>query len=152
MVLDLHFCSTLCITATFHAAMLGRHSEMAQPTCSVTPGSGERLYRQWCICGVIIRAEQLQNLYRNLVTLVVLDPHEHGLPFNVRSCVVPPAVMAFSAQYLAESRTVILNTFYAIPIPLEIASTCLRIWGISTRDENVRRLGFDDYFMIWATV
>lgn len=58
----------------------------------------------------------------------------------------------YSPQYLAESRTAILNTFYAIPIPLEILSTSLRLWSVRTRETDAKRLRFDDYLMIWATV
>lgn len=57
-----------------------------------------------------------------------------------------------SPQYLAESRTAILNAFYAIPIPLEILSTSLRLWSVRTRETDAKRLSFDDYLMIWATV
>lgn len=57
-----------------------------------------------------------------------------------------------SPQYLAESRTAVLNAFYAIPIPLEILSTSLRLWSVRTRETDAKRLSFDDYLMIWATV
>ncbi|KAI1765355.1 hypothetical protein GGR53DRAFT_529579 [Hypoxylon sp. FL1150] len=57
----------------------------------------------------------------------------------------------YSAEYLAESRTTVLNTFYAIPIPLEILSTVFRLW-VKARPSSQGYLAFDDYLMIWATV
>lgn len=62
------------------------------------------------------------------------------------------ASTTYSPQYLAESRTAVLNTFYSIPIPLEILSTSLRLWSVRTREADAKRLRFDDYLMIWATV
>jgi hypothetical protein len=56
-----------------------------------------------------------------------------------------------SPEYLAESRVTLLNAFYALPIPLEILSTALRLWA-SRRPGKQGRLAFDDYLMIWATV
>lgn len=58
----------------------------------------------------------------------------------------------YSPQYLAESRTTLLNVFYSIPIALVIFSTGLRLWSVTTRIEYARIFGFDDYLMIWATV
>ncbi|KAI6084839.1 hypothetical protein F4821DRAFT_165286 [Hypoxylon rubiginosum] len=57
----------------------------------------------------------------------------------------------YSAEYLAESRTTVLNTFYAIPIPLEIISTVFRLW-VKARPSSQGHLAFDDYLMIWATM
>jgi len=57
----------------------------------------------------------------------------------------------YSPQYLAESKTTVLNVFYAIPIPLEIFSTLLRIW-VKTKDSKKGGFAFDDYLMVWATV
>jgi hypothetical protein len=56
-----------------------------------------------------------------------------------------------SAEYLAESQATILNIFFALPIPLEIASTLIRLWVKLTKTSG-RRLAFDDYLMICATV
>ncbi|KAI7773964.1 hypothetical protein LA080_009510 [Diaporthe eres] len=61
------------------------------------------------------------------------------------------ASATYSPQYLAGSRTAVLNTFYSIPIPLEILSTSLRLWSVRTREADAKRLRFDDYLMIWAT-
>ncbi|KAM5349702.1 hypothetical protein ACJ41O_006207 [Fusarium nematophilum] len=33
-----------------------------------------------------------------------------------------------SAEYLAESKTTLLNVLYSVPIPLELISTFLRLW------------------------
>ncbi|XXG95072.1 hypothetical protein Hte_001332 [Hypoxylon texense] len=57
----------------------------------------------------------------------------------------------YSAEYLAESKTTVLNTFYAIPIPLEILSTAFRLW-VKARPSSQGHLAFDDYLMIWATM
>jgi hypothetical protein len=54
--------------------------------------------------------------------------------------------VTYSAAYLAESKATLLNTFYSIPIALELISTTIRIWA------KVGRMGFDDYLMIFATV
>lgn len=56
-----------------------------------------------------------------------------------------------SAEYLAESQATLLNIFFALPIPLEILSTSLRLWVKLTKTSG-RRLAFDDYLMICATV
>ncbi|KAH7165167.1 hypothetical protein EDB81DRAFT_877561 [Dactylonectria macrodidyma] len=53
-----------------------------------------------------------------------------------------------STEYLAESKTTLLNVLYSIPIPLELISTVLRLW-VRTRSTS---LAFDDYLMIWATI
>ncbi|KAM5376951.1 hypothetical protein ACJZ2D_005295 [Fusarium nematophilum] len=52
-----------------------------------------------------------------------------------------------SAEYLAESKTTLLNVLYSVPIPLELISTFLRLW-VRTQSAS---LAFDDYLMIWAT-
>ncbi|KAI1373237.1 hypothetical protein F4677DRAFT_225070 [Hypoxylon crocopeplum] len=57
----------------------------------------------------------------------------------------------YSAEYLAESRTAVLNAFYSIPIPLEILSTALRLW-VKAGPSSQGHLAFDDYLMIWATM
>ena len=57
---------------------------------------------------------------------------------------------AYSPEYLAESRTVLLTAFYSIPIPLEILSTAFRLW-VKLRVRG-GWLAFDDYLIIWATV
>jgi hypothetical protein len=61
------------------------------------------------------------------------------------------ATTTYSPEYLAESKVTVLNTFYAIPIFLELASTSWRIWS-KTRTKTGNRLGFEDCLMIWATV
>ncbi|KAI4867955.1 hypothetical protein F4820DRAFT_170150 [Hypoxylon rubiginosum] len=58
---------------------------------------------------------------------------------------------AYSPEYLAESRTTVLNVFYSIPIPLEILSTAFRLW-VKARPSSQGHLAFDDYLMIWATM
>lgn len=58
---------------------------------------------------------------------------------------------SYSPEYLAESRTALLNAFYSIPIPLEILSTAFRLW-VKARPSSKSHLTFDDYLIIWATV
>ncbi|KAI1801122.1 hypothetical protein F4811DRAFT_556131 [Daldinia bambusicola] len=57
----------------------------------------------------------------------------------------------YSPEYLAESRVALVNAFFSIPIPIEILSTALRLW-VKARPPSQRRLAFDDYFIIWATI
>ncbi|RFU25446.1 hypothetical protein B7463_g10883, partial [Scytalidium lignicola] len=57
----------------------------------------------------------------------------------------------YSAGYLAQSRATLLNTFYSIPIGLELISTALRIWTRVGRRQDAW-LAFDDYLMIFATI
>ncbi|KAH8817011.1 hypothetical protein F5884DRAFT_241811 [Xylogone sp. PMI_703] len=57
----------------------------------------------------------------------------------------------YSESYLGQSRATVLNTFYAIPIGLELISTALRIWTKVGRRQDAR-LAFDDYLMIFATI
>lgn len=59
--------------------------------------------------------------------------------------------VTYSAAYLAESKATLLNTFYSIPIVLELTSTTIRIWAKVGRQKDAR-MGFDDYLMIFATV
>ncbi|KAI1097940.1 hypothetical protein F4804DRAFT_145547 [Jackrogersella minutella] len=61
------------------------------------------------------------------------------------------ATATYSPEYLAESRTTLLNAFYSIPIPLEIISTGFRLW-VKARPSSQGYLAFDDYLMIWATM
>lgn len=61
------------------------------------------------------------------------------------------ATATYSPEYLAESRTTVLNVFYSIPIPLEILSTAFRLW-VKARPSAQGNLAFDDYLMVWATV
>lgn len=61
------------------------------------------------------------------------------------------ATTTYSSEYLAESRTAVLNAFYSIPIPLEILSTAFRLW-VKARPSSQGHLAFDDYLVIWATV
>ena len=56
----------------------------------------------------------------------------------------------YDPAYLAESRVTLVTVFYSIPIFLMILSTTLRLWA-KLRAEP-KRLAFDDYLMIWATV
>ncbi|KAI5920214.1 hypothetical protein F4810DRAFT_713736 [Camillea tinctor] len=60
------------------------------------------------------------------------------------------ASSAYSSEYLAESRTVVLNALYSVPIPLEILSTVFRLW-VQKRHTTGGRFRFDDYLIIWAT-
>ncbi|KAI1503837.1 hypothetical protein F5X99DRAFT_373588 [Biscogniauxia marginata] len=57
----------------------------------------------------------------------------------------------YSPEYLAESRTGVLNALYSIPIPLEILSTAFRLW-VQRRPAAGGRCRFDDYLIIWATI
>ncbi|KAI0380417.1 hypothetical protein F5Y04DRAFT_97913 [Hypomontagnella monticulosa] len=61
------------------------------------------------------------------------------------------ATTTYSPEYLAESRTAVLNAFYSIPIPLEILSTAFRLW-VKAGSSSQGHLAFDDYLMIWATM
>ncbi|KAI1205838.1 uncharacterized protein F4807DRAFT_464299 [Annulohypoxylon truncatum] len=61
------------------------------------------------------------------------------------------ATATYSPEYLAESRTTVLNIFYSIPIPLEIFSTAFRLW-VKARPSSQGHLAFDDYLMVWATM
>ncbi|KAI1135058.1 hypothetical protein F5Y05DRAFT_190816 [Hypoxylon sp. FL0543] len=61
------------------------------------------------------------------------------------------ATTTYSPEYLAESRTKLLNAFYSIPIPLEVLSTAFRLW-VKARPSSQGYLAFDDYLMIWATM
>ncbi|KAI2640840.1 hypothetical protein GGS26DRAFT_179833 [Hypomontagnella submonticulosa] len=61
------------------------------------------------------------------------------------------ATTTYSSEYLAESRTAVLNAFYSIPIPLEILSTAFRLW-VKARPSSQGHLAFDDYLVIWATI
>ncbi|KAK6953884.1 hypothetical protein Daesc_003846 [Daldinia eschscholtzii] len=56
-----------------------------------------------------------------------------------------------SPEYLAESKLPLSNAFSLIAMVLEIISTGSRLW-IKGRPSSQRRLAFDDYFIIWATV
>ncbi|KAI1653577.1 hypothetical protein F4813DRAFT_252728 [Daldinia decipiens] len=57
----------------------------------------------------------------------------------------------YSPEYLAESRVALVNVFFSIPIPIEVLSTVFRLW-VKTRLSPQRRLAFDDYFIVWATI
>jgi hypothetical protein len=56
-----------------------------------------------------------------------------------------------SAEWLAESQTTVVTIFFALPIPLEICTTAFRLW-VKINKTATRRLAFDDYLMILATV
>ncbi|OTB14101.1 hypothetical protein K445DRAFT_75982 [Daldinia sp. EC12] len=56
-----------------------------------------------------------------------------------------------SPEYLAESKVPLSNAFSLTAMVLEIISTGSRVW-IKGRPSSQRRLAFDDYFIIWATV
>lgn len=58
---------------------------------------------------------------------------------------------ALSEAYLAETLEPVLVPLFAIPVALILISTGLRVWVKLTRTAS-RRLAFDDYFMIYATV
>ncbi|KAI1383643.1 uncharacterized protein F4822DRAFT_440638 [Hypoxylon trugodes] len=55
-----------------------------------------------------------------------------------------------SRGYLAD-RTALVNTFYAVPIPLEVFSTAYRLW-VKAKPSSQGHWAFDDYLMIWATM
>ncbi|KAI1260364.1 hypothetical protein F5Y18DRAFT_405736 [Xylariaceae sp. FL1019] len=61
------------------------------------------------------------------------------------------STMASYAEYLAEDRRPLVNAFYALPIPLEIASTLYRLW-VKTSRRSEGALGYDDFLIVWATV
>ena len=52
--------------------------------------------------------------------------------------------------YLTQSRVTEVYVAYSIPIPIEIASTGLRLWAQTCYHR--KGLLFDDYLMIGATV
>jgi hypothetical protein len=56
-----------------------------------------------------------------------------------------------SAEWLAESQATVVTIFFALPIPLEICTTAFRLW-VKANKTATRRLAFDDYLMILATV
>ena len=61
------------------------------------------------------------------------------------------ASVTYSADYLAQSKAALLNTFYSIPIGLSLITTGLRIWAKAGRRADAY-LGFDDFLMVFATV
>jgi hypothetical protein len=54
-----------------------------------------------------------------------------------------------SPEYLAESKTHMVTTMYAIPIALEAVSTGWRLWAAA---KSQGWFAFDDYLMLFATV
>lgn len=56
-----------------------------------------------------------------------------------------------SPTYKAQSQSGLLYALFAIPIPLEVGTTTFRLW-VKRRRTTSRRLAFDDYLMIFATV
>ncbi|KAK4068213.1 uncharacterized protein Triagg1_7456 [Trichoderma aggressivum f. europaeum] len=54
-----------------------------------------------------------------------------------------------SPDYLAESKTHMVTTMYAIPIALEALSTGWRLWASASTQSG---FSFDDYLMLFATV
>lgn len=56
-----------------------------------------------------------------------------------------------SPAYMAASQETLLYVLFAIPIPLEVATTAFRLW-VKSRKTASRRLASDDYLMIFATV
>ncbi|KAL7941952.1 hypothetical protein V8C42DRAFT_333154 [Trichoderma barbatum] len=54
-----------------------------------------------------------------------------------------------SPEYLAESKTRMVTTMYAIPIALEAFSTGWRLWASASGQS---RFAFDDYLMLFATL
>ncbi|KAI0597837.1 hypothetical protein F4775DRAFT_221197 [Biscogniauxia sp. FL1348] len=61
------------------------------------------------------------------------------------------ASSTYSPEYLAESRTVLLNALYSVPIPLEVLSTVFRLW-VQKRHVSGSRYHFEDYLIVWATI
>ncbi|KAH9883508.1 hypothetical protein F4778DRAFT_801874 [Xylariomycetidae sp. FL2044] len=57
----------------------------------------------------------------------------------------------YSPEYLAESRTTVLNAFFSLPIPLEIISTAVRLWA-KRKGPGESPLTYDDFLIIWATI
>ncbi|KAL6862064.1 WD40-repeat-containing domain protein [Trichoderma novae-zelandiae] len=53
-----------------------------------------------------------------------------------------------SPEYLAESKTQLVTTMYAIPIALETASTGWRLWAAATAQSG---FAYADYLMLFAT-
>lgn len=56
-----------------------------------------------------------------------------------------------SPEYLAQSKGPMLNVLYAVPIPLEILSTGLRLW-VKVSPHSDGRLCADDIIITLATV
>lgn len=56
-----------------------------------------------------------------------------------------------SPEYLAESKTGLVTTMYAIPIALEALSTGWRLWASASAQSGFW-FSFDDYLMLFATV
>ncbi|PNP50261.1 hypothetical protein THARTR1_08969 [Trichoderma harzianum] len=54
-----------------------------------------------------------------------------------------------SPEYLAESKTRMVTTMYAIPIALEALSTGWRLWASASAQSG---FSFDDYLMLFATL
>lgn len=54
-----------------------------------------------------------------------------------------------SAEYLAESKTQLVTTMYAVPIALETVSTTWRLWAAATAQSG---FAYADYLMLFATV
>jgi hypothetical protein len=54
-----------------------------------------------------------------------------------------------SAAYLAESKTQLVTTMYAVPIALETLSTGWRLWAAATAQSG---FAYADYLMLFATV
>ncbi|KAI1331213.1 hypothetical protein F5Y16DRAFT_360867 [Xylariaceae sp. FL0255] len=59
------------------------------------------------------------------------------------------STLAYSSQYLAQDRRPLVNSLYAVPIPLEVFSTLLRLW-VKRQTEGL--IGYDDYLIVWATI
>ncbi|KAL7814960.1 WD40-repeat-containing domain protein [Trichoderma aethiopicum] len=53
-----------------------------------------------------------------------------------------------SAEYLAESKTQLVTTMYAVPIALETVSTTWRLWAAATAQSG---FAYADYLMLFAT-
>ncbi|KAI0422289.1 hypothetical protein F5X98DRAFT_387178 [Xylaria grammica] len=59
--------------------------------------------------------------------------------------------VTYSAEYLAQDRRALVNTFYSLPIPLEIISTLYRCY-VKASPHSEGHLGYDDYLIVWATI
>lgn len=55
-----------------------------------------------------------------------------------------------SPEYLAQSKAVGIYIAYALPIPIAIVSTSVRIWAEYRHHRT--RLAYDDYLMLLTTV
>ncbi|KAI1132222.1 hypothetical protein F5Y10DRAFT_275025 [Nemania abortiva] len=59
--------------------------------------------------------------------------------------------LTYSAEYLAQDRSILAAAFYVIPIPLEVLSTLFRLW-VKASPNSDGHLGWDDFLIVYATI